>query len=180
MKYIHLGLLISFFVSYAHGMELTSVSSDIPAKELAIYQGYNLQQRTHLSQLLMHLGDAFEDKAIPAKRDRKFKKQLAKYNAEQKSLIFKGFICATAAGGFGYCAYKGCTIAETTAAAGVISAGCGLLALNYAYDWYNLAKPTHAMIAEQLEQKIRNCHDWRPVVARKIEKICLPNAPKEK
>lgn len=181
-------LAISLFVSYSHGMELLSAAlkeqqtdqfKDIPPHELEIFREYNRQQRTHLSQLLVHLGNAFEDKAIPAKRERKLKKQLARYNAEQKSLIFKGIISAAAAGGCGYCAHKGCTIPEITAAAGVLSVGFGLLALNYSFDWYNLPKPTYELIAQQLEQKIRNCHDWRPVVARKIEKICVPNALKE-
>lgn len=181
-------LAISLFVSYSHGMESLSAAlkeqqtdqfKDIPPHELEIFREYNRQQRTHLSQLLVHLGNAFEDKAIPAKRERKLKKQLARYNAEQKSLIFKGIISAAAAGGCGYCAHKGCTIPEITAAAGVLSVGFGLLALNYSFDWYNLPKPTYELIAQQLEQKIRNCHDWRPVVARKIEKICVPNALKE-
>jgi hypothetical protein len=185
----YLCMIVCLFVSYSHGMELSSASAQeqtpeelkhIPAKELKIYQEYNRQQRKHLSQLLVHLGNAFEDKKIPAKRDRKFKKQLARYNAEQKKLIFKGFISAAAAGGFGYCAHKGCTIPETTAASAIISAGCGLLALNYVYDWYNLPKPTYELIAERLEQKINNCHDWRPVIAQKIEKICVPNVVKEK
>lgn len=188
MNSIQLCLIISLFVSYSKGMELPTDGTTeqmpeelkgIPAKELEIYKKYNRQQRHHLSELLMHLGNAFEDKTIPAKRDRKLKKQLATYNAEQKSLIFKGIISAAAAGGCGYCAHKGCTIPETTAVAGVLSVGFGLLALNYAYDWHNLPKPTYELIAKQLEQKTRNCHDWRPVVARKIEKICLPSAPKE-
>ena len=184
----YLCLAISLFVSYSNGMESSFTASkeqeadhfkDIPEKELEIWKEYNKKQRTHLSQLLMHLGDALHDKTIPAKRERRLNKQLAIYNAEQKSLLFKGFISAAAAGGCGYCAHKGCTIPEATAGAGVLSVGFGLLALNYAYDWYNLLKPTYELISKQLEQKIRTCPDWRPVVARKIEKICLPSTPKE-
>lgn len=175
-------LILSFLILKCQGMESPPVLqkdqmpaefAGIPIKELEIYQNYNKKQRFQLSELLMHLGNAFEDSTIRAKRERKLKKRLAIYNSEQKSLLFKGFISAAGAGGFGYCAHKGCTIPETTAVAGVFSVGFGLLALNYAYDWYNLPKPTYALIAENLEQKIRNCHDWRPIVAKKIKKICV-------
>lgn len=76
------------------------------------------------------------------------------------------------AGGFGYCAYKGCTIPETTAAAGVISICSGMLALNFAYHWYNLPVPTHQSVAQEVQKK-QGSGVWREVIARKIIKQCL-------
>lgn len=179
-------LLISLVGSNIFGMEMPNheqavekeeqISSEfrgIPQREVEIYKNYHKKQRAQLGELLAHLGDTFKDSAIPAKRESKLKKHLARYNQLQKNTVFKGILSAAAAGGFGYCARKGCTFPETTAAAAVASVGCGLLTLNYVYDWYNLPKPTYELIAEQIEQKTRSCHDWRPIVARKIEKICV-------
>ena len=188
MNYKHLGFVLTLFVLNCAGMDYVglqkepqemAIPTDIPEKEYKIYQQYFSQQRANLSQLLMSLGNSFSDEAIPQKRKRKLQKALTQYYSARKNLLSKAFISAAFAAGSGYCAQKGCTIPETTAAAGVISAGCGLLTINYLYDWYCVSKPSYESIAQDLEQKIHSCPDWRRVVARKIEKMCLPTAVKE-
>ena len=157
-----------------------AIPAGIPAQEHRVYREYFRQQRTHLSELLSHLGSSFDDTMIPVKREKKLRKAQAHHAIMRKNLVFKAFLAAALAGGSGYCAHKGCTIPETTAVAGVISVGSGLLALNYAYDWYCLPRPSYESIAKELEQKNRHYPDWRLVIARKIEKICLPNVSKGK
>lgn len=175
MKFIHLSFLFSFIILSCAGMEPKEVLAkfpDIPEGEVIIYLEYATEARKHLAEITGMIGRNFVNDAIPHIRKHKYDRRVARYCAERNSLAGKCFLSMAAAGGFGYCANKGCTIPETTAAAGVMSICSVMLALNFAYHWYNLAVPTYESVAQEVQEKHGSC-DWREVIARKIIKQYL-------
>lgn len=199
-----LGLLSSFFILDCKGMEQPqgegssqqSVSAErpsaedlalaaelakIPADELAILKGLNDKKKTIVTAVVRKLFTEYSDHEIPVKRQRRLDKALKLYHAQNSILVYKAMASALGAASSGYYTYKGCKTPETIAAVGAISASLAFFALKYGNEWWNLSKPTHASIAQQLKEKMSgSTYDARPPVLRRINKIFNPSDSKEK
>lgn len=188
MNYKLLGLTAFIFISKGMCMQDESSSepalspelAEIPADQRAIYQEFYTNKRNILTAVYTKLLADYSDMNIPAKRQRKLDKALACYKEQSTALLYKSLGSFLVASGAGYYTVRGCQTPEATVLVGITSAGCALAALKFGYDWYSLAKPSHASVARDLKLKMKNPgYDARPAILARIRDLFNPPAKKE-
>lgn len=177
MNYRLLGLLAAFLILKCQGMEWAPKEeierpSDITEEQWLILTEYYGNKLDLATRAFRYVIKAYSKENISNKLKQKVRKALERHQKQRISLVYKGLASIAIATGAGYYTHNGCTSPETKLLGAGMSAGFGLLALKYGYEWYNLSVPTQEILVQKINSKMSSfSYNAGPSVLGAIRKI---------